>query len=184
MKFSLVFVIGFLLFLNCSKTTDQKTGQADQTGKPESSVTQLPADLQKLIGVEFGPDSMPPGYTEETGYVMGYLEGDEYIIDHVSRAKLQMLWFCKLTSRDTEGRPYLRILDILILPRIEKNEELLMGTCKFNDEMDPEIVAIVKFSESEIKSEVVLAWRASRNSRKFEIIPTANITCVNESFYL
>ncbi|MEJ2048411.1 MAG: hypothetical protein P8Y60_00950 [Calditrichota bacterium] len=184
MKFPLIFIIGFLLFINCGKKAGQESGQVDKTERPESSITQLPADLQKLIGVEFGPDSMPPGYTEETGYVMGYLEGDEYIIDHVSKANLQMLWFCKLTSRDTEGRPYLRILDILLLPRIEKNEELLMGTCKFNDEMDPEIVAIVKFSESEVKSEVVQAWRASRNSKKFESIPTASITCVNESFYL
>jgi hypothetical protein len=184
MKFPLILIIGFLLFLNCGKKTDQKTGQADQKAQPESSLTQLPEDLQKLIGVEFGPDSMPPGYTEETGYVMGYLEGDEYIIDHVSKANLQMLWFCKLTSRDTEGRPYLRILDILILPRIEQNEELLMGTCKFKEEMDPEIIAVAKFNETEVKSEVVQAWRANRNSKKFESIPTANITCVNESFYL
>jgi hypothetical protein len=184
MRTSLIVVIGLLFFINCGKKSDQKTGGADQGAQTESSIAHLPQNLQKLIGVEFGPDSMPTGYKEETGYVMGYLEGDEYIIDHISGDNLQMLWFCKLTSRDTEGRPFLKILDILILPTIEKNEELLMGTCKYNEEMDPEIVAIVKFNESEVKSDVIKAWRANRNSRKFEVIPVTNITCFNESFYL
>lgn len=184
MKIYILVVIIFLLLINCHKKGGEESEPPKKQPGTESFISSLPDKIKDIVGTEFGPDSIPLGFTEQTGYVMGYLEGDEYVIDHMSNDSLQLLWFCKLTGRDSVGRPFLKILDILMLPEIKQGEELLMGTCKSAEEFDPEIVAIVKFIESEVKSEIIQAWRANRNLKKFEVIPAKNVTCLNESYYL
>jgi hypothetical protein len=150
----------------------------------DSQQTTLPREYQQLLGQEFGPDSFPSEFTEHTGYVLGLMEENEYIIDHVSKGQTQLVWLCKLTSRDREGRPHLKILDILILPTFDSDEQLLMGTCNYQSQSDPEIIAIVKFIESETKNEVRHAWRTNRNTQRFEEVPASMVSCVDESLYL
>jgi hypothetical protein len=150
----------------------------------DSSYVHLPEDVKKLIGLEFHSDSIPDGFVEQTGYVVGIGEEEEYIINHVTRAKLQLIWFCLLIDRDIDGMPILKIIDIIRLPEIQKGEELLMGTCHYEDEVDPEIIAIVKYSDSGIQATVQKAWRANRITKKLEKISTEFVNCFNESYYL
>lgn len=175
----LFLTITLLLFFQCSKE-DPKP----EASMIDSSAQRLPAQYQSLIGLEFGPDSFPAGYQEHTGYVMGFIEGDEYIIDHVSQESTELVWFCKLTHRDEEGRPFLRILDALILPKFNPNEQLYLGTCSYKDMEDPEIVAFIKVIQNELETKVVKAWRANRQTKIFEEISTEHVICVDESFYL
>jgi hypothetical protein len=115
---------------------------------------------------------------------MGFIEGDEYIIDHVSHQTTELVWFCKLTHRDDQGRPYLRILDALILPELKPNEELYLGTCSYQEAEDPEIIAIIKTIPNEPDAEVMQAWRANRRTKTFKKISTIEVDCVDESIYL
>ena len=175
----LFLILALILFLHCGR----------EEPKPEISVMdsialRLPTQYQPLIGLEFGPDSFPTGFQEHTGYVMGFIEGDEYIIDHVSQGTTELVWFCKLTHRDEEGRPFLKILDALILPQFNPNEQLYLGTCSYKDMEDPEIVAIIKTIQNELKTEVVKAWRANRQTKIFEEISSEHVVCVDESIYL
>jgi hypothetical protein len=175
----ILLMIILMLFLQCGKSEPEPEIPAI-----DSSAQKLPPQYQPLIGLEFGPDSFPTGFEEHTGYVMGFIEGDEYIIDHVSHNSTELVWFCKLTHRDGEGRPFLRILDILILPSLNPNEQLYLGTCSYNEIEDPEIVAIVKVIQNELEAEVIKAWRANRQTRIFEETSTDQVICVDESLYL
>ncbi len=174
-----VSILTSLVVVECHRETE-KEAPPSTPAVPGS----LPPEFTNMIGVEFGPDNFPEGFEEHTGYVMGFLEGDEYIIDHVSREDRQILWFCKLTGRDAEGRPNLKILDLLLLPPIQAEESLMMGTCKASDKFDPEIIAVVKFGVDEFKSEVRHAWRANRQTQKFLEIPRENVSCMDESYFL
>ncbi|MBN2364657.1 MAG: hypothetical protein JXL67_00715 [Calditrichaeota bacterium] len=151
---------------------------------PDSARSQYPPEFQHLIGLEFGPDSFPSGFEEQAGYVFGFMEGNEYVIDHVTKNQTDLLWLCKLTGRDDEGRPFLKILDLLILPRQQENEMILMGSCKVGGEEDPEIVAVVEFIDNMMVSEVHHAWRADRKSERFKPFPVDSVECLDESYFL
>jgi len=172
-------ILGLILCFGCGKGEPEPG-----VSMTDSSAHRLPAQYQSIIGLEFGPDNFPTGFQEHTGYVMGFIEGDEYIIDHVSQESTELVWFCKLTHRDEEGRPFLRILDALILPQLNPNEQLYLGTCSYKDMEDPEIVAIIKQIQNELETKVIQAWRANRQTKIFEEISNEYVRCVDESIYL
>jgi len=173
-------LLSLIMVINCPQKKERQIPIPQSDSLPST----LPGEYQHLIGLEFGPDSFPSEFIEHTGYVLGLMEENEYIIDHVSKKQTQLVWLCKLTRRDQEGRPYLKIVDILILPSIDSDEQLLMGTCNFQSQPDQEIIAIVKFIESEGKNEVHHAWRTNRNTQRFEEVPASMVSCVDESLYL
>jgi len=174
-----IIVVLLLVILSCGKKeSDQKAVSTD------SSKSELPAEYRELIDTEFGPDSFPAGFEEKTGYVFGFTEGDEYVIDHVTQGTVNLLWFCKLTRRDAEGRPYLKILDMVILPELHPDEILSIGNCNYRQEPDPEIVAVVKLVRNEITTEIHHVWRADRTTGKFKTVPADSVQCIDESFFL
>jgi hypothetical protein len=181
MRFKLSFIplILSFLILSCDKSEEKpEFKRPDSTTKPDSQRYGF------LIDLEFGPDNFPDNFREQTGYVLGFMEDEEYVINHVSEDKNQLLWFCKLTHRDESGRPYLKILDIAILPKFEANERLFMGNCKYNEIEDQEIVALVDSDPRDLSTQVIRAWRANRKSLKIEEIQVDDVTCVDDSFYL
>ncbi len=182
MKFLSWVLLGMVLLVmvTCTKKQDSQR----DTLSSDSVKKTLTTEFQEYIGVEFGPDSFPSEFEEHTGYILGFMEDDEYVIDHVSRGNIQLVWLCKLTRRDSQGRPYLKILDILVLPAMENDEQLLLGTCNFQDQSDAEIIAIAKFIESEARNEIRRAWRANRRTQHFEEVSPDRVECVDESLYL
>jgi hypothetical protein len=146
--------------------------------------TAIPDEYKSLLNKEFGPDSFPNGFEEQTGVVIGFVEGNEFIIAHVTKKETQMLWFCKLTHRDQEGRPFLKILDIIIMPSIHSEEQLLLGNCKFEGIFDQEIITVVKFFDNHSQVEVRHAWRANRTTMRLEKVSLEKVTCSDQSYYL
>jgi hypothetical protein len=182
MKGYQLFFIWLLPMIMITCTKKEKSKQA--ISQTDTLKTTLASEYQQLIGMEFCEDSLPSEFVEHTGYVLGPMEENEYIIDHVSKGQTQLVWFCKLIRRDLTGKIHLKILDILILPPFTEDEQLLMGTCSFQSQPDPEIIAIVKFVESEAINVIRHAWRTNRSKQKFEEVPASQISCYDESLYL
>ncbi|UCF64766.1 MAG: hypothetical protein JSW33_02720 [bacterium] len=174
----------FMIFFILSSLQCKKDQSQSEMTPGDSLLQKYPKEYQSLIGLEFGPDSFPSTFEEKTGSVMGFLEGDEYIIDHVSHKSDELIWFCKLTHRDEEGRPFLKILDILILPPLGQDEQIFLGTCRYRTVEDPEIIAIVKLIQNEVSAEVIRAWRANRQMKLFEEVSASDVMCVDESLFL
>ena len=172
-------IILSLLLLFCAK----QEKPVDQI-VADSSVQHVPQQYRSLLGTEFGPENFPEDFQEQSGYVFGFLVGDESLINHVTDDKNQFLWFCQLTRRDESGRPYLKILDIVVLPEFESDERLMMGSCLFEKQEDEEVVVLVNSSPEDLSTRVVKAWRASRSEKKFLESPVEKVTCVDESYYL
>ncbi len=177
------YVIFFLLLLTVLLACQKEKVETQETPL-DSAKSHLPPEFQGLVGMEFGPDSFPAGFEEQTGYVFGFTEGKEYVIDHVTKNDTDLLWFCKLTGRDEEGRPFLQILDAVILPEQQENEMILMGSCDYAGATDPEIVAIVESVPDQVSSEIHHAWRADRKTERFKDVPPDSIECLDESFFL
>jgi hypothetical protein len=174
-----IFLLLSVLVLSCGKS-DQQGELSDL----DSTAEKISHPYGSLLNLEFGPENFPPDFQEQTGYVLGLMDDDEYVINHVSDNKNQLLWFCKLTHRDESGRPHLKILDIIILPNFGANERLFMGNCNYDQVEDQEIVALVDSDPEDLSTRVIKAWRANRESLKFEEVAVDKVTCVDDSFYL
>ena len=144
--------------------------------------TLIPRELCEYIGIQY--QDPPNGIVEGFGMVISSEGPIDYAISGMHKGDFQMLWFDKLVRRDSEGKPYWEVLDILPLPSlVEEDERLIPGGCLFNHELDPEILVIALLDEEAyntryIKNENILhAWRMNRSKGVFEQISTEGIEC-------
>lgn len=75
------------------------------------------------------------------------------------------------------------ITDILEINKKDVKDGKLTEYCSTKNGFDSEIIAIVKNSDIEFQSKIIKAWRANRESGKFEKVSKGKITkCGNESY--
>jgi len=79
--------------------------------------------------------------------------------------------------------PKKTITDIMEIDKKELKNRKLTQYCSTKNGFDSEIIAIVKDSDTEFHSKIIKAWRANRESGKFEKVSNRKITkCGNESY--
>ena len=141
-------------------------------------------DTTKYIGLRHGP--LPPGLKSRGGSLVSAVgDAKEYGLAEVHRSTTKMLWFERLTHRDDKGVAYWEVTDVMVLPRITKKQVLVFAFCLLNNQPDGEIVAVADYVEGvQYFTRVRRAWRANRQTEKFEVIPTKGIKCENEGFGL
>jgi hypothetical protein len=148
------------------------------------NVSILEKEKQKLVGFKYGQENFPKGYEYLGGHLIEKGPGMEYAVSHVRMDYLQFHWLEKLIHRDGKGKAYFEIKDVLLLPEIKKGEILVQGVCLYHGEIDPEIIAIVKYDKyEEIKrylNVVLKAWKANCKKEIFEDLKSDNISCINE----
>jgi hypothetical protein len=124
---------------------------------------------------------IPKGLKDLGGWIVGNPQaGREYAIAHVKKGNQEMLWFEILVSIDSQGKPTFQVIDVLNLSKLNKSDQIgHNGSCLLKGVRDPEIVAIVKYQDSEYWRQIKKAWRSNRNLGKFEEISPRNIACEN-----
>ena len=173
MKASLLFSLLLSLFLIPSVTAQRSS----------STQTAVAADVAKYIGLRHGP-SLPSGLKTIGGTLVSEVDDKkEYALSEVHKGRIKMLWFDRLTHRDDSGIPYWELKDVLGLPPITKNQILVYCTCFLANQPDKEIVAVVTYkAEVQYFTRVHKAWRANRDTEKFEAMPVKGIKCENDGY--
>jgi hypothetical protein len=160
---------------------------------PTTTITLKP-DYPKLVPEEYSHyiGLIVPPYPEEVlhggGRVMGVFSSTGYDnpkfgIGHVRMNDLYTLWFEMFRYRDSKGKAYWEVLDILILPELRKDEVYIHDGCLLNGEYDGEILVIAlldrnAFYKRYVTNEKVrMAWRANRAKQAYEVISTEGIEC-------
>ena len=135
----------------------------------------------RYTGERYGP-TQPKGIKYIGGALISEVnEEKEYGIAEMQKGRVRVLWFEYLTRRDDKGSPYWELKDALLIPRYPKSQILTYSFCWTNNQPDKEIVAIVDHQSGvEYFTRVRKAWRANRQTGKFEVIPTKGIKCENE----
>jgi len=137
-------------------------------------VVDIPADY---IGHHFNAMAMPPGLISEGGFVVG--DFPQITVLHIVwQGDTMMLWLEKVICRDAEGKAYLEIRDVLLLPSLRENERLITLHCTTNGEFSPEIVAVGEFTPGVCNpTKIVYAWQADLHDESFEQLFPNSITC-------
>ena len=142
-------------------------------------------DITKYIGLRHGK-ALPPGLKWIGGSLVSAVRDEkEYGMTEIHRGTTKMLWFERLTHRDDNGTAYWEVKDVMVLPRLPKKQVFLYAFCLLNDQHDSEIAAVADYdADAQYFTRVRRAWRANRQTEKFEAIPTKGIKCENDGLGL
>lgn len=97
-----------------------------------------------------------------------------FALDLVFGTDRQMVWL----TRGTEGAR--EVVAVLEVPQSEQNVQLVYtpGACRVAGAVHPEILALVRFQFAPELDDVVLAWRADRETGRFVPLDSA-VVCRN-----
>ena len=145
----------------------------------------VPDEPQNYISLRY--DALPAGLTSPDGSVVDG-SGAYYAVNQIVRDGGEMLWLERNICHDESGHPYYEIRAVLILPALQDNEKLIIGTCNLkkavtpedalNPVFDPAIVAIGRF-EDIYKPPITIshAWRVITQTESFEALSPDGVTC-------
>lgn len=160
---------------------------ADPVCPPFTVDTDLPVpdEPQNYIGLHF--DALPNGLVSPGGTM---LDGSDtyYMLSEVIRDSGEMLWLERNICHDERAHAYQEIRAVLVVPALQGDERVIIGTCKLKEiadseatnppAPDPAIVAVGRFDDI-YKPPVALtyAWRANPETESFEDLPPESVTC-------
>ena len=137
--------------------------------------------MRDYIGLEYLKVSQ--GLVDNGGWVVD-LEQD-LVVSDISKGKTRMLWL-EQVYREGNAIKYYKVLDVIILPRITHNELLVGRMAMFHYQVDPRIIAIARFNESDHEREYLKvvrhAWKVEVWAKKIRPIKTEGIVCINEGY--
>jgi hypothetical protein len=111
-----------------------------------------------------------------------------YMLSEVIRDSGEMLWLERNICHDERGHAYQEIRDVLVVPALQGDERVIIGTCRLKEPADaevadsslpdPAIVAVGRFDDI-YKPPVALtyAWRAITQTETLEALPPESVTC-------
>jgi hypothetical protein len=100
-----------------------------------------------------------------------------------------MVWLDRMICRDSDGKPYWEIKDVIVVPVTTKNQFLGFAVCGQNEELLPGIIAIGELNEQEIDilqtpgpdpltiKDIKSAWMINLETSKMEPFPTKGVFC-------
>jgi hypothetical protein len=160
------------------------TGSPTVTSLPIPAPTTEPSPMPaqpslaaKFIGLPYPP--APEGWLAGLGGISASVGDTSFSIQELEKADEQMLWFMKLTGRDSQGKASWVVLDVLIRSEIKDPGGLILYICQIGDKPDTEIVALGEGS-TQVITTINRAWRANHVTGRFEPISTEGIVCVEE----
>ena len=166
---------------------------------PTTTITLKP-DYPKLVPEEYSHyiGLIVPPYPEEVlhrggwlmgGYTSTAYDNPEFGFTPVRMNGLYTLWFEMFRYRDSKGKSYWEVLDILILPELRTDEVYVSSGCLLNGEYDGEILVVAlldrdAFYKRYVTNEKVrMAWRANRAKQAYEVISTEGIECHTDDLF-
>jgi hypothetical protein len=107
------------------------------------------------------------------------IDDGDYSMTWLSDGSVDLIWFEKQIYACIE-KSYTQVIDVLELPAIDKKNGLfsvMNAECYINGAIDPELVVIAEVGDSGQLANVGMAWRANRETGRFEELPAAGIIC-------
>ena len=137
-------------------------------------------DKSPCIGLRYAGNKLPRGHKWIGGALLTdpYSDEKQYGVTEVSKGRVRMMWLDRLTHHDAAGNAHWEIKDVLFLPPMRKDQLLFYVGCFQANKPDPELVVITDaVVRGGYYGRVRHAWRANRQTEKFQQIPVAGIKC-------
>jgi hypothetical protein len=149
-------------------------------GQQQPAGLKSPKDKSTYIGLRYAGNKLPRGHKWFGGALITdpYSNEKQYGVTEVSKGRVKMMWLDRLTHHDAAGNAHWQIKDVLFLPPTRKNQLLFYVNCSLANKPDSELIVI---TDSVVRggyyARVHHAWRANRQTEKFQQIPVTGIKC-------
>jgi hypothetical protein len=173
-----VFIIAFSISGCSAAPTPAPRTIAAPAAKPNATPASVAPTVSPYIGAAYPP--LPQGWQEGRGALAATVGEVDYVVQELTQARQQMLWFMKSTGRDAQGHIIWAVTDVLARSDVPEPGGLIWGFCTVNDQPDEEIVALGEVKAARMET-VHRAWRANHTTGHFEPIATAGIVCEDET---
>lgn len=130
----------------------------------------------KYVGVRYNK-KLPNGVRDLGGSL---LENEEFGVSRMKKGSTEMLWLARITGRNSRGVPNWEVQDVLTLPVLQKNEQILQGfqsSCTIEDEESLDLIVLARFVAAEKIFKVEKAWRADTLTGKFQEVVSETVSC-------
>ena len=127
-------------------------------------------------GVVFGA-TLPNGVKDLGG---GLLSNENLGITRYTKSGNDMLWLEKIISRDSKGVPTWQVKDVLVLDKLQRNQELLFSyssTCSQNGRENLDLIVLAEIAANRKSYKILKAWNANVKVERFKEIPVSGIRC-------
>ena len=139
----------------------------------------LKAEEHSLIGINYPP------FPEEVEGIGGWITEEPYGIDQVSIDGQELLLLSRLIRRDSKGKAFFKVVNVLSLPSINTETEEIRGSCFVNGKEAPNMIFLAKWEEEKpYLTKARKAWRVE-GENFVEINPqSVNFQCENYAYGL
>lgn len=145
---------------------------------PAQELLSIAQSTHSYIGTRYLSNTLPSGVQQRSGWLVGDIDASpNFWASHVREGSQDMLWF-QIGLGYQGQQAIFEVIDTAELPFMGPGEGLEIA-CECNGNPDPEIFAIVRYTDTEYLTQIRHAWRANRTSRQIEPISTEGIRCYN-----
>ncbi|TWO33942.1 hypothetical protein E1J38_003975 [Seonamhaeicola sediminis] len=164
---NLLFVLISLILFSCGNKTNKKN--------------------HSIIGMEFQKFKEIERFSNYSKIsdtvVYGNYSEPKHGILHLRNKKINLIIFKSINFDSENENRIFRILDTLVIPKLNKHEVITIGYCQRNDNNNENLIAIVEKTDSLKIRNIRKVWTANTNTNKIEIVNNLNrINCFNEWF--
>jgi hypothetical protein len=166
------------LSLLCLATLSYSQAQTQSQRQPATGTAAI-----QYVGLKHG-HILPRGLKHISGGLITdpYKDTTQFGLAHVTRGTTNMIWFELMTHHDAKGMAHWEVLDTVTSPTFRRNQGFMLTLCSFKGSPDPEIAALVQPSSRDLyELRVLKAWRANRQTRKFELIEAKDVKCESQA---
>lgn len=139
------------------------------------------AQKNKYIGYEYTgvvyQEKLPNGVKDLGGNL---LANEDYAVSRMKKGKSEMVWLIKIIDRNADGVPNWKVKNVLTLPKIGKDQQVLRGynsPCKVGANADTNLIVLADYSAKDKVFTPDKAWRINIRKNSFEEVSTAKISC-------
>lgn len=138
------------------------------------------AKPRALIGKKYNNDRILPGlpgyeYREVT-LASGDKDPEQFTVGLFQKGSTWLVFFGLNEDSTTD---HYTILDVLIIKHVTKNQAVKALLCRQEKISNIEIIALTQPGNAEY-SPALKAWRFNRDKRRFELMNTRGVDCLNE----
>jgi len=189
------------LLVNCTSTNESNTQDAEETNtelitedKSEHQKTETEAakhnvswkqaDISKIKGKTYRSltefDEFEK-YTDMGGGLVGDYKNAKNAVSVYKKGNKTLVVLERLVP-DNPAKPDFTAVDAIEITGLSDDINFAFTTCSLKGKFDNTIMVVYKYSDVEVHTNIILAWKADLNSGKIIEINTEDVECMNEGW--
>jgi hypothetical protein len=158
--------------------------QQTETSASKYNISWKQADISKIKGKSYRSltefDEYEK-YTDMGGGLVGDYKNAKNSVSVYKKGNKTLVVLERLVP-DNPAKPDFTAVDAIEITGLTDDINFAFTTCSLKGKFDNTIMVVYKYSDVEVHTNIILAWKADLNSEKIIEINTEDVECMNEGW--